>query len=102
MSNRSAEETSESTGYSQSSTPVQKTEKYSTSATPTLCTRCQMCEISFETAVELQIHFQVEHVIMREGQGFRCPQKHCNKIFPNRFSLKKHIGVHFFNHTGKF
>lgn len=99
MSNRSVEEMSESTGRSESSTPIQKNEKYSIATT--INTRCQICEISFETSAELQIHFQIEHVIMREGQGLRCPQKHCNKIFPNRFSLKKHIGVHFFHLTGK-
>lgn len=116
MSNHSAEDTSESTGRSESSTPIQKIEKYNmfgaatllatTTTTNAILTTnnfmsCQICEITFESPSELQVHFQVDHVVMRDGQNFRCPQKFCNKIFPNRFSLKKHIEMHFFgNQTG--
>ncbi|KAI1724486.1 transcription factor HIVEP3 [Ditylenchus destructor] len=97
MSNRSAEETSESTGRSESSTPVQRSQINGIAASPMpFATRCSLCEITFETPADLQVHFHADHVVMRDGKDFKCPRKNCDKIYPNRDSLRQHIIAHFF------
>lgn len=126
MSTRSAEETSESTGRSESSTPVQRSQMNGVSASPmpfatkfvllfsvlyitqfffSQCLflrmtenffRCSLCEITYESPADLQVHFHCDHISMRDGKDFKCPRKNCDKIYPNRDSLRQHIIAHFF------
>uniref|UniRef100_A0A915CU12 Fumarylacetoacetase n=1 Tax=Ditylenchus dipsaci TaxID=166011 RepID=A0A915CU12_9BILA len=97
MSNRSAEDTSESTGRSESSTPVQRSQTNGIGASPMpAATRCQLCEITFDSPADLQVHFHADHVVMRDGKDFKCPRKNCDKIYPNKESLRAHIIAHFF------
>ncbi|KAI6222994.1 Transcription factor HIVEP3 [Aphelenchoides fujianensis] len=108
-SNRSAEEMSESTGRSESSTPVQRCSIGATggqtpsggltngaaSPIPT-ATKCQLCDVNFESPPELQVHMFADHTTMRDGKDFRCPRRNCDKIYPNRVSLRAHLHAHFF------
>lgn len=32
---------------------------------------------------------------MRDGKDYRCPRKHCEKVYPNRESLRAHFAAHF-------
>jgi hypothetical protein len=95
LSNRSVEETSESTGRSESSTPVHRLTNGIVPSPMPASTRCPFCDITYETSTELQIHFHTEHIIMRDGKDYRCPRKHCEKVYPNRESLRAHFAAHY-------
>ncbi|KAL3104172.1 hypothetical protein niasHS_002199 [Heterodera schachtii] len=100
LSNRSAEETSESTGTrSESSTPVQRSNAQQPLlgfAQAVAATRCQLCDQNFDSPSELAVHFHADHVVMRHGRDFRCSRRNCEKVFPSRESLRAHIHAHFF------
>ncbi|CAJ0933822.1 unnamed protein product, partial [Mesorhabditis belari] len=57
--------------------------------------KCALCDITFETHVELQVHMHADHISMRDGKDFRCPKKHCDKVYPSRDSLRQHIQTHY-------
>ncbi|KAH7728185.1 Zinc fingerC2H2 type family protein [Aphelenchoides avenae] len=95
LSSRSTEETSESTGRSESSTPVQRGLNGIAPSPMPASTRCPFCDITYDSATELQIHFHTEHIVMRDGKDYRCPRKHCEKVYPNRESLRAHFAAHF-------
>ncbi|KAI6173238.1 Transcription factor HIVEP3 [Aphelenchoides besseyi] len=107
-SNRSAEEMSESTGRSESSTPVHRNgisgghvlssglpTNGTVSPTSTI-TRCQLCDIEYQSSGEFEIHMFADHVTMRDGKDFRCPKRNCDKVYPNRVSLRAHLHAHFY------
>ncbi|KAI6232100.1 Transcription factor HIVEP3 [Aphelenchoides besseyi] len=107
-SNRSAEEMSESTGRSESSTPVHRNgisgghapssglpTNGTVSPTSTV-TRCQLCDIEYPSTGEFEIHMFADHVTMRDGKDFRCPKRNCDKVYPNRVSLRAHLHAHFY------
>jgi hypothetical protein len=54
-----------------------------------------LCNVNYESPADLQIHFNSDHLKFRDGNDLRCPRKNCNKAFPNRLSLKNHLGTHF-------
>ena len=98
------EATSDATSRSETSTPQQKNSFCATNsssaapghpATMFTSTKCQMCDISFESPNELQIHFQSEHISIRDGSYFSCPNSNCGKVYPSKDSLKTHLLGHY-------
>lgn len=97
ISDRSGE--SESTGTrSESSTPIQRCSlsRFSPMSGSIGSTRCQLCDMNFDTPTELSVHFHSYHIVMRHGQNFKCPRKNCEKICLSRESLRVHVSTHFF------
>ncbi|VDM95973.1 unnamed protein product [Thelazia callipaeda] len=93
---RSDEANSEGAGRSESSTPTQRI-LAGTAPSPLLpvSTRCNLCEINYESSFELQVHLHADHVVLRDGKDFCCPKKHCDKVYPTRDSLRQHIAAHY-------
>ncbi|GMR32125.1 hypothetical protein PMAYCL1PPCAC_02320, partial [Pristionchus mayeri] len=67
----------------------------STAVTPPALTRCGVCEMNFENPMDHQIHVMTDHVVMRDGHDFACPRPNCEKVYPNKESLRMHILAHF-------
>ncbi|CAJ0582997.1 unnamed protein product, partial [Mesorhabditis spiculigera] len=76
---------------SSSSTPVHRPSNGHAPSPLLGPTKCILCEIQFETHVELQVHMHADHISMRDGKDFRCPKKHCDTVYPNRESLRQHL-----------
>ncbi|VDM45272.1 unnamed protein product, partial [Toxocara canis] len=93
---RSDEANSEGAGRSESSTPTQRPLN-GASSSPVLpaSTRCNLCDVNYETSFDLQVHLHADHVVLRDGKDFRCPKKHCDKVYPNRENLRLHIAAHY-------
>ncbi|CAD5233782.1 unnamed protein product [Bursaphelenchus xylophilus] len=96
---RSNEE-SESTSRSASSTPVQRQTNISVNCTPlspnsASNTRCNICEVNFDSGVYLQVHYLADHCARRDGKDYRCLQKNCEKVFNSKHTLKNHVFTHF-------
>lgn len=45
--------------------------------------------------MSFQVHLHADHVVLRDGKDFRCPKKHCDKVYPNRENLRLHIAAHY-------
>jgi uncharacterized C2H2 Zn-finger protein len=58
-------------------------------------TQCRFCDAYFETPNELEVHLHADHIVMRDGNDFKCPRKHCDKVYPNRENLRHHIAAHY-------
>uniref|UniRef100_A0AC35FVR0 C2H2-type domain-containing protein n=1 Tax=Panagrolaimus sp. PS1159 TaxID=55785 RepID=A0AC35FVR0_9BILA len=107
------ETTSDATSRSETSTPQQKhsicivnnnnnnNNNNATATTPIIqstilnSTKCQICDSTFDSPNELQIHFQSEHISIRDGSYFGCPNSSCEKVYPSKESLKKHLLMHY-------
>ncbi|MFH4979733.1 hypothetical protein AB6A40_006442 [Gnathostoma spinigerum] len=97
---RSDEGNSEGAGRSESSTPTARPLN-GAAPSPLLstATRCTLCDVNYDTSFELQVsrqvHLHADHVVMRDGNDFRCPKKHCDKVYPTRENLRLHIAAHY-------
>uniref|UniRef100_A0AC34GZF0 C2H2-type domain-containing protein n=1 Tax=Panagrolaimus sp. ES5 TaxID=591445 RepID=A0AC34GZF0_9BILA len=106
------ETASDATSRSETSTPQQKSSfciinnnnnnnNTTTTTTPIIqstilnSTKCQICDSTFDSPNELQIHFQSEHISIRDGSYFGCPNNNCEKVYPSKESLKKHLLMHY-------
>ncbi|GMT32275.1 hypothetical protein PFISCL1PPCAC_23572, partial [Pristionchus fissidentatus] len=67
----------------------------STAVTPPALTRCGVCEMNFENPMDHQIHAMTDHIVMRDGHDFACPRPNCDKVYPDRETLRTHILAHF-------
>lgn len=91
---------SDATSRSETSTPQQR-QSFSLNTprviTPlgVAITKCQLCEDEFETPSELQVHFQSEHICMRDGSYFQCPNATCEKVYPSKEALRSHLLAHY-------
>jgi uncharacterized Zn-finger protein len=95
------EATSDATSRSETSTPQQKN-SFSLNNTiisiqPSVLnsTKCQICDTSYDSPNDLQIHFQSEHISIRDGSYFSCPNNNCDKVYPSKESLKTHLQMHY-------
>lgn len=103
---------SESTGRSESSTPVQRQNNcHNTNVVSPVSVNTfwyvliilivptqsfsALCDTNFDSPSTLQVHYNAEHISFRDGNNFRCPRHGCGKIFPNKTSLGNHITTHF-------
>ena len=50
----------------------------------------------YDTPADLSVHYHADHIAFRHGRDMKCPQKNCDKIYPNRESLRAHIVAHYF------
>uniref|UniRef100_A0A158Q711 C2H2-type domain-containing protein n=1 Tax=Elaeophora elaphi TaxID=1147741 RepID=A0A158Q711_9BILA len=93
---RSDEGNSEGAGRSESSTPTQRV-LAGTAPSPLLptSTRCNLCEVIYESSFDLQVHLHADHVMLRDGKDFCCPKKQCDKVYPSRENLRQHIAAHY-------
>uniref|UniRef100_A0A1I8EPX2 C2H2-type domain-containing protein n=1 Tax=Wuchereria bancrofti TaxID=6293 RepID=A0A1I8EPX2_WUCBA len=93
---RSEEANSEGAGLSESSTPTQRV-LAGTAPSPLLpaSIRCSLCEVTYESSFDLQVHLHADHVMLRDGKDFCCPKKQCDKVYPSRENLRKHIAAHY-------
>ncbi|VDK89508.1 unnamed protein product, partial [Onchocerca ochengi] len=93
---RSDEANSEGAGRSESSTPTQRV-LAGTAPSPLLpaSTRCNLCEVNYESSFDLQVHLHADHVMLRDGKDFCCPKKQCDKVYPSRENLRQHIAAHY-------
>uniref|UniRef100_A0AAF5Q5P0 C2H2-type domain-containing protein n=1 Tax=Wuchereria bancrofti TaxID=6293 RepID=A0AAF5Q5P0_WUCBA len=93
---RSDEANSEGAGRSESSTPTQRV-LAGTAPSPVLpaSTRCNLCEVNYESSFDLQVHLHADHVMLRDGKDFCCPKKQCDKVYPSRENLRQHIAAHY-------
>ncbi|EJD75353.1 zinc finger protein [Loa loa] len=93
---RSDEANSEGAGRSESSTPTQRV-LAATAPSPVLpaSTRCNLCEVNYESSFDLQVHLHADHVMLRDGKDFCCPKKQCDKVYPSRENLRQHIAAHY-------
>uniref|UniRef100_A0A1I7XIS6 Phosphatidylinositol 4-kinase beta n=1 Tax=Heterorhabditis bacteriophora TaxID=37862 RepID=A0A1I7XIS6_HETBA len=58
-------------------------------------TKCQICGATMDSPIDLHVHLYSDHVSMRDGKDFKCPKKHCDKVYPNKESLRIHIAAHY-------
>ncbi|KAJ1353966.1 ZnF_C2H2 [Parelaphostrongylus tenuis] len=58
-------------------------------------TKCQICGVSADTPLELQVHLYSDHISIRDGKDLKCPKRHCDKVYPNKDSLRHHIIAHY-------
>ncbi|KAE9551933.1 hypothetical protein FO519_004862 [Halicephalobus sp. NKZ332] len=91
---------SDATSRSETSTPQQKPSfniNTPLGITPlgVAITKCQLCDDEFETPSELQVHFQSEHICMRDGSYFQCPNSTCEKVYPSKEALRIHLLAHY-------
>ncbi|CAG9529553.1 unnamed protein product, partial [Cercopithifilaria johnstoni] len=93
---RSDEANSEGAGRSESSTPTQRV-LAGTAPSPLLptSTRCNLCEVNYESSFDLQVHLHADHIMLRDGKDFCCPKKQCDKVYPSRENLRQHIAAHY-------
>ncbi|VDK89218.1 unnamed protein product, partial [Litomosoides sigmodontis] len=93
---RSDEANSEGAGRSESSTPTQRV-LAGAAPSPLLptSTRCNLCEVNYESSFDLQVHLHADHVMLRDGKDFCCPKKQCDKVYPSRENLRQHIAAHY-------
>ncbi|PAV70610.1 hypothetical protein WR25_02029 isoform G [Diploscapter pachys] len=73
-----------------SSSPVQQMQQLLPQST-----QCSICGITTETSLELQVHIHADHVRIMDGSEYKCPKKHCGKLFPNRETMRAHIEAHY-------
>lgn len=96
---RSITEESEYYSRSESSTPNPKLSSANPSHanTPVALTDtyCCICEVNFDTGVQLQVHYLGDHCTMKDGKDFKCPTRNCDKIFSSKPLLRKHLVSHF-------
>ena len=41
------------------------------------------------------MHIHADHVRIMDGSEYKCPKKHCGKLFPNRETMRAHIEAHY-------
>ncbi|VDO95704.1 unnamed protein product [Soboliphyme baturini] len=58
-------------------------------------TYCKFCALSFLDAIDLEVHWHADHVVMKDGKDYKCPKDNCDKVYPNKESLRQHIALHF-------
>lgn len=56
---------------------------------------CHFCKLQTGSGTELEVHLHADHIAMKDGNDFRCPRPNCDKIYPNRDSLRHHIVAHY-------
>jgi len=56
---------------------------------------CRFCDANFETLIDLEVHLHADHIVMRDGNDFKCPKKHCDRVYPDRENLRQHIAAHY-------
>lgn len=80
-----------------SSTIVVNSTSSSTGATAALIrpSSCRFCDATFETLIDLEVHLHADHIVMRDGNDFKCPKKHCDRVYPDRENLRQHIAAHY-------
>ncbi|MCP9257753.1 Transcription factor HIVEP3 [Dirofilaria immitis] len=93
---RSDEANSEGAGRSESSTPTQRV-LVGAAPSPLLpaSTRCNLCDVNYESSFDLQVHLHADHIMLRDGKDFCCPKKQCDKVYPSRENLRQHIAAHY-------
>jgi hypothetical protein len=93
---------SESTERSEASSPINTRNSHNNanlSSPIPIGTLCMLCDHEFDCPANLQVHYNAEHISFHDGNDFKCPRRNCDKIFPNRLSLRSHIKTHFFGAT---
>ncbi|RCN28143.1 putative flagellar protein FliS [Ancylostoma caninum] len=58
-------------------------------------TKCQICGVNADSPIELQVHLYSDHISIRDGKDLKCPKRHCDKVYPNKESLRLHIIAHY-------
>uniref|UniRef100_A0A158PBX4 C2H2-type domain-containing protein n=1 Tax=Angiostrongylus cantonensis TaxID=6313 RepID=A0A158PBX4_ANGCA len=58
-------------------------------------TKCQICGVNADSPLELQVHLYSDHISIRDGKDLKCPKRHCDKVYPNKDSLRHHIIAHY-------
>ncbi|KJH42092.1 zinc finger, C2H2 type [Dictyocaulus viviparus] len=58
-------------------------------------TKCQICGVNADSPIELQVHLYSDHISIRDGKDLKCPKRHCDKVYPNKDSLRLHIVAHY-------
>lgn len=43
----------------------------------------------------LQVHLYSDHIAFRDGIDLKCPKRYCDKVYPNKESLRLHIIAHY-------
>lgn len=58
---------------------------------------CILCHLECSNSKELNIHLHGDHIVMRDGNDFRCPLSSCDRVYPSRENLRQHLSLHFYN-----
>ncbi|KHJ95665.1 zinc finger, C2H2 type [Oesophagostomum dentatum] len=58
-------------------------------------TKCQICGVNADSPIDLQVHLYSDHISIRDGKDLKCPKRHCDKVYPNKESLRQHIIAHY-------
>ena len=67
---------------------------------PPTTTHCTLCDQTYATIADYQLHQYADHATLRDGKDYRCPRRRCDKLYPNRMSLRAHLRTHFFGGIG--
>ncbi|PIO72994.1 zinc finger, C2H2 type [Teladorsagia circumcincta] len=59
------------------------------------CTKCQICGVNADSPIDLQVHLYSDHISIRDGKDLKCPKRNCDKVYPNKDSLRLHIVAHY-------